>query len=192
MAVELDSQLDQINTSKDHDLERVKENYAKMFHEKAEELNSLRHDYDQAVRTIEQKNRALCDLEYKEKELQDLMSKKHSCHHREFESKQKEVEVEIDTVRNQTEKAEADLEALRSKFQSMQADHKLAMANLVFARQSSCPITETKDDGGGIKSDESDSGVNISSSQDTTSGETLPNAPRLTGAKRKRARKKRR
>lgn len=115
----LDLQIDEINQNKDKEVETIKSQYINLFHEKAEELLTLRSDYQNVVKKTEQQSRTISDLEYKEEELNTLLSKKQACHHREFESTFHEMQSEMKKLQDLTQKSEIELTQLRLKFQDL-------------------------------------------------------------------------
>ena len=58
----LDLQIDEINQNKDKEVETIKSQYINLFHEKAEELLTLRSDYQTVVKKTEQQSRTISDL----------------------------------------------------------------------------------------------------------------------------------
>merc|ERR1712061_257044 len=121
MQMELDQHIDQLNQSKEQEMESLKTTYAELFNEKAHELQSLRTDHDTSQRKIEQQNRTISDLEYKEKELNSLLSKKQGCHHREFEKTFHEMEKEMINLKQASQASETELNSLRDNFKRFQA-----------------------------------------------------------------------
>ena len=99
MQLELNRQIDEINITKESEMEVIKNKYAELFHEKAQELQTLRSDFEQNELKINQQSRTISDLEFREQELNNLLSKKQQCHHKEFEKTQKEYQSELDFMR---------------------------------------------------------------------------------------------
>jgi hypothetical protein len=198
MQMELENRLDEINLSKDGEVEKAKEKYAQLFHEKAEELSTLRYDHENAVKKIEQQNRAFSDLEYREKELKTLLANKQACHHREFERTHQELKHELALFRQISCESEAEILSLRQKFVELQ--------NCV-KRERNDNNNKTTAATTTVQADQVDSGLNISStsstSQDnnsitseTNSSSNLNESSNFkltpnTKAKRRRGRKKR-
>ena len=69
----------------------------------------LRSDYESVIKKTEQQSRTISDLEYKEKELNTLLSKKQSCHHKEFEQTFQEMQTEIKILQDMTQQSENEL-----------------------------------------------------------------------------------
>ena len=65
---------------------------------------------------IQQQSRTISDLQFKEKELNELLSKKQNCHHKEFERTHSELLSEIEFLREISIKSETELRLLESKF----------------------------------------------------------------------------
>ena len=119
MQRDLDKQIDEIYQNKEKEVENVQSRYANLFHEKAEELLALRNDYENSVKKIEQQSRTISDLEYKEKELSTLLSKKQACHHREYDKTFQELQKEMKNLQDITAASELELKTLRLQFQSL-------------------------------------------------------------------------
>jgi len=114
--INLNLQIDEINQTKEVEMESLKSRYADLFDEKAHELQSLRADYSQCQVKIQQQSRTISDLQFKEKELNDLLSKKQNCHHKEFERTQNELLSEIEFLREISIKSETELRLIENKF----------------------------------------------------------------------------
>ena len=65
---------------------------------------------------IQQQSRTISDLQFKEKELNELLSKKQNCHHKEFERTHSELLSEIEFLREISIKSETELRLLENKF----------------------------------------------------------------------------
>ena len=65
---------------------------------------------------IQQQSRTISDLEFKEKELNDLLSKKQKCHHKEFDRTNSELQSEIEFFREISMKSEKELRLLENRF----------------------------------------------------------------------------
>ena len=111
----LDTQIEDIDQNKVKEMDVIKSQYANLFHEKAEEILTLRSDYESVIKKTEQQSRTISDLEYKEKELNTLLSKKQSCHHKEFEQTFQEMQTEIKILQDMTQQSEHELMQLRSQ-----------------------------------------------------------------------------
>ena len=120
MQMELNVQIDAINQIKESEMESLKGKYADLFDEKAQELQSLRGEYEKSGLKIEQQSRQISDLQFKEQELNTLLSKKQACHHREFDKTWKDMENEIDFLRQVSRKSEMELNALVNQFKELQ------------------------------------------------------------------------
>ena len=121
MQMELNQQIDAINQIKESEMESLKIQYANLFDEKAQESARLKMEYDQSLRKLEQQSRNISDLEFKEKELNALLSKKQACHHREFDKTYKDMENEIDFLRELSRKSETELASLITQFKALQS-----------------------------------------------------------------------
>jgi len=116
MQINLNHQIDQINQIKEVEMESLKSRYADLFDEKAHELQSLRTDHAQCQVKVQQQSRTISDLQFKEKELNELLSKKQNCHHKEFERTHGELLSEIEFLREISIKSETELRLLENKF----------------------------------------------------------------------------
>ena len=97
--INLNHQIDEINQTKEVEMESLKSRYADLFNEKAQESEILRSEFGDSQVKIQQQSRTISDLEFKEKELNDLLSKKQKCHHKEFDRTYSELESEIEFLR---------------------------------------------------------------------------------------------
>ena len=75
MQLELDSRIDELDVTKKDDVEKVKNHYFELFHEKAAELNSLRTELEACESSLKSYKAKCNDLEYREQELSDLVDK---------------------------------------------------------------------------------------------------------------------
>ena len=75
MQLELDSRIDELDVTKKVDVEKVKNHYFELFHEKAAELNSVRTELECCESSLKSYKAKCSDLEYRERELSDLVDK---------------------------------------------------------------------------------------------------------------------
>jgi chromosome segregation ATPase len=75
MEEELDHRLDEIIATKLEDVDNVKEHYVLLFNEKAAEVMLVRAELDTRERELERAQVRCRDLEYREQELSDLVSR---------------------------------------------------------------------------------------------------------------------
>jgi len=75
MQLELDSRIDELDVTKKVDVEKVKNHYFELFHEKAAELNSVRTDLESCESSLKSYKTKCSDLEYREQELSDLVDR---------------------------------------------------------------------------------------------------------------------
>ena len=75
MQLELDSRIDELDVTKKVDVEKVKNHYFELFHEKAAELNSVRTELESCESSLKSYKAKCSDLEYREQELSDLVDK---------------------------------------------------------------------------------------------------------------------
>ena len=93
MQSELDRRLDEITSSKNSDVEGIKNRYIELFHEKAEELHDLRYKYEDTFNKLESSNRKLSELE---NELTEYRSK--TCQVDELTSQITALEISLSTI----------------------------------------------------------------------------------------------
>jgi hypothetical protein len=75
MQLELDSRIDELDVTKKDDVEKVKNHYFELFHEKASEVSSVRTELEACEENLESYKAKCSDLEYREQELSDLVDK---------------------------------------------------------------------------------------------------------------------
>ena len=177
--INLNHQIDEINQTKEVEMESLKSRYADLFNEKAQESEILRSEFGDSQVKIQQQSRTISDLEFKEKELNDLLSKKQKCHHKEFDRTHSELQSEIEFLREISMKSETELRLLETKF----AEFKDKM--MLKIKSPSPPIHPYSE------ISEEDSGIfSKSPNNHDTSSESLTVPSQLN--KRKRGKKKRR
>lgn len=173
MQVNLSRQIDEINVQKEAEIQAVKDNFSSLFNEKAQELESLRQAHDQARAKIDSQSRIISDLEFREKELSDLLDKKQSCHHREFDKTYDTMVAEMQMLHLKTAKSEAELTNLRALFHDLQ--------NIV-----KNPIMVTK------HCEEKRESTFQNAAPDSTSHDSIEVTTKYQSSKRKRGKKKKR
>ena len=170
---------DAINQSKELDMVNLKSTYVNLFDEKAQELQNLRVEYEKSLRKIDQQNRSISDLEFKEKELNQLLSKKQACHHREFEKTYSDMQNEIDFLREVSKKSETELMNLVAQFKELQLK---AFKQLKLQENNAEKVQENNSEDSGLHN-------SSSTSQDASIESTEPvrqNAPKKRRGKKKR------
>ena len=80
MQMELDSRIDELDVTKKVDVEKVKNHYFELFHEKASELNTVRIELEKREEDLSMFKTRCKDLEYREQELSDMVDKIRSNH----------------------------------------------------------------------------------------------------------------
>ena len=187
----LDTQIEDIDQNKVKEMDVIKSQYANLFHEKAEEILTLRSDYENVIKKTEQQSRTISDLEYKEKELNTLLSKKQSCHHKEFERTFDEMQTEIKILQDMTQQSENELMQLRSQVKNFR--------EIDFTKK--FKISNNGDNGGTISTDnfniendnsiEDDSGIGPSV-QEVVSANNFGDSKINSSVKKKRNNRKKR
>lgn len=120
MQHELDQRLDEITNSKNVDVEGVKQRYIQLFQEKAEEIHSIREKYETSVSELNESRHRCADLEFRERELQDLVSKTRSSYEEKYRDSIEEVRVEMSHLQSYTSKVETQLGMLQSAYERLQ------------------------------------------------------------------------
>ncbi len=103
---EMELRLEEINASKEDETAEVKARYVQMFREKAEELH-------QAKEKLSGTQAQVRDLQDREEELQNLLSRTRSRLEGEYRERAEEVGAEVRAATERAEKVEAELEETR-------------------------------------------------------------------------------
>jgi len=75
MQRELDRRIDELDVTKKDDVEKVKNHYFELFHEKVSEVNIVRTKLESTEESLQAYKAKCKDLEYREQELSDLVDK---------------------------------------------------------------------------------------------------------------------
>lgn len=118
--IQLNQQIDEINSSKESEVESIKGKYAQLFSEKATEMEALRADYESLERKNQQQSRSISDLEFREKELNALLAKKQKCHHLEFDKNFQDLQSEIEFLKELSKQSEMELHSTQRQFAQFQ------------------------------------------------------------------------
>ncbi len=95
-----------------------------MFEEKAEELHALRDEHAKATKQLAENKERIADLEYREEELQRLLSKSRSgAVDEEIKEKSVEVEAEVVALRAHAAKVEEEVETARAQYDKLQVKY---------------------------------------------------------------------
>ena len=93
---------EELDCNRDEELGKVKERYIKLFQEKAEECVQIRDEHSQCPDQIKERDRKISDLQYREEELQNLLSKTQSSIEEKYKGCSKEVLKEIQELKSHT------------------------------------------------------------------------------------------
>ena len=188
MQIELNHHIDEINQSKEVEMNDLKGRYSDLFHEKAEELQTLRSDLEASERKIQQQSRAISDLEFKEKELNALLSKKMKCHHLEFDRTYKEMENEIDFLRQLSLKSESELKCMEEKFAQfkLQVWHSVKNCNKIKSVEEIEETNSNEDSGLHNSSSSTSHEASIESISQSSSGSNSNASKRRRGKKKRK------
>ena len=75
---EMERRLEEINSVHSQEVDSVKSRYVTLFDEKAGELHALREEHSKSTKKLKEAEARIADLEYREEELQGLLSKSRS------------------------------------------------------------------------------------------------------------------
>ena len=117
MQLELDSRIDELDVTKKVDVEKVKNHYFELFHEKAAELNSVRTELESCESSLKSYEAKCSDLEYRERELSDLVDKIRS----DSRSSKEELEVRerLEDYLAENSRLEEQIEVVKRNFHEM-------------------------------------------------------------------------
>ena len=117
MQLELDSRIDELDVTKKVDVEKVKNHYFELFHEKAAELNSVRTELECCESSLKSYKAKCSDLEYRERELSDLVDKIRS----DSSSSKEDLEVKerLEDYLSENSRLEEQIGIIKRNFQEM-------------------------------------------------------------------------
>lgn len=120
MQMELDRRLDEINNSKNEDVEDIKTHYLKLFNEKASEVMNVRGELEEREESLESVKHKCKDLEYREQELNDIVNKLREC--KDDSQTKVEIETYITHTKANTDILNDKLIFLKNKFDILKAN----------------------------------------------------------------------
>ena len=121
MQIELGNRLDEINDVQKEDVDKVKDHYIGLFHEKASEVRVLREEVDHLNSSIEDYKSKVSDLEYREEELANIVNKMREGKIGKEENL--ELSRKIDTSYSNTQQLEGRIKMLNDKFLQLQENN---------------------------------------------------------------------
>ena len=124
MQEELDSRLDEIQASRNVDVESVKAEYITLFDEKATELHKLRSEFESQSLELERTRKLLADQQYQSHEFQQQVKHERSCHHTKLEESVQKVTGDLEAFRHcEYAQLEAELSKLRHRYDKLQLSY---------------------------------------------------------------------
>ena len=102
MERDLQVRYDELDSNRDEELGKVKERYIKLFQEKAEECVMIRDEHSHCKDKLKERDRKIADLQYREEELQNLLSKTQSSIEEKYKGCSEEVLLEIEAMKSHT------------------------------------------------------------------------------------------
>merc|ERR1712029_816602 len=124
MQGELDSRLDEIQISKNVDVESVKAEYITLFDEKAKELQKLRSEHEGQATELESTRKLLADQQYQAHEFQQQVKQERSCHEQKLEESIRKVTNDLEMFRNHDyAQLESELAKLRNRYDQLQLSY---------------------------------------------------------------------
>ena len=126
MQLELDSRIDELDVTKKDDVEKVKNHYFELFHEKAAELNNVRTELEVCENSLKSYKAKCSDLEYREQELSDLVDRIRSdsiCSKEEMEIREKIEDYHTENLRLQDQ-----IDVIKRNFHEMKEREKEIIA----------------------------------------------------------------
>ncbi|XP_059099326.1 CAP-Gly domain-containing linker protein 1-like [Tigriopus californicus] len=124
MQNELSLRLEELDENRDQELDKVKQRYIDLFDEKAEELHTVKEQLSKSTKELNEAKRLITDLEFREVELQDLLSKARSQMDDKYQATNEEVQREISSLKLYTIEVETELEHLKAQYEGLQSSYK--------------------------------------------------------------------
>ena len=128
---EMERRLEEINAVHAREVDSVKSRYVTLFDEKAGELHALREEHSKSTKDLREAEARIADLEYREEELQGLLSKSRSgVMEAELKEKGIEFETEMAALRTHAAAVEEELEVARRQYDVLQASYRNSVSLL--------------------------------------------------------------
>lgn len=126
MQLELDSRIDELDVTKKVDVEKVKNHYFELFHEKAAELNSVRTELESCESSLKSYKAKCSDLEYREQELSDLVDKIRS--YSRCSKEDLEIRERLEDYLAENSRLQEQIDVIKRNFQEMKGREKEIIA----------------------------------------------------------------
>ena len=143
MQLELDSRIDELDVTKKDDVEKVKNHYFELFHEKAAELNSLRTELEACESSLKSYKAKCNDLEYREQELSDLVDKIRSdsrCSREELEIRER-----LENYLAENSRLQEQIDVVKRNFHEMKEREKEIIAEFSLRSDEMSALLSEKD-----------------------------------------------
>ena len=124
MQEELALRLEEINENKEVEMRKVKERYIQLFNEKAEQLHSEQEAHKDSKRKVEEADKRIVELEYREVEMQTMMDNTRESIDKKFREKVEEYNVETAKMAEHTEMLEKELERIREQYETVEESYR--------------------------------------------------------------------
>lgn len=128
---EMERRLEEINAVHSQEVDSVKSRYVTLFDEKAGELHALREEHSKSTKELRGAEARISDLEYREEELQGLLSKSRSgVMEAELRERGVEFESEMTALRTHAAAVEEEVEAARRQYSLLQESYRNSVSML--------------------------------------------------------------
>ena len=128
---EMERRLEEINAVHAREVDAVKSRYVTLFDEKAGELHALREEHTKSTKGLKEAEARIADLEYREEELQGLLSKSRSgVMETELKEKGVQFESEMAALRTHAAAVEEEVEEARRQYDLLQESYRNSVSML--------------------------------------------------------------
>ena len=128
---EMERRLEEINSVHSQEVDSVKSRYVTLFDEKAGELHALREEQGKSTKELREAEARVADLEYREEELQGLLSKSRSgVMEAELKERGVEFESEMAALRTHAAAVEEEVEVARRQYDLLQESYRNSVSLL--------------------------------------------------------------
>ena len=128
---EMERRLEEINAVHAREVDAVKSRYVTLFDEKAGELHALREEHAKSTKGLKEAEARVADLEYREEELQGLLSKSRSgVMETELKEKGVQFESEMAALRTHAAAVEEEVEEARRQYDQLQESYRNSVSML--------------------------------------------------------------
>ena len=144
MQLELDSRIDELDVTKKVDVEKVKNHYFELFHEKASEVNTVRSELETCEESLQMYKAKCKDLEYREEELSDLVDKIRSDSSGSNEDSQ--MKEKIYKIQENNTQLQEKVDTIKANFSGMKQREKEIIAAFAARSEEMSALLSEKDD----------------------------------------------